>query len=274
MKIFKYLLFLLISFFLLSCNVKNSHLLEIHYIDVGQGDSTLIKLNNKSILIDSGPNSSETALKKYLKKEKIKTIDILIATHPHEDHIGNMDMILNEFKINDVYAPYAVYSSKDFENFKKKLIENKKQINILNSNTKIEFDKNINIEIFSPTKDSYSNINDYSPIMKISHLNNSFLFTGDAEEVAEKEVLKNNLNSDVLKVGHHGSASSSSQEFLEKVTPEISIIQCGINNDFNHPHQNTLKKLTEINSTIYRTDEDGHIILQSDGNIIKKISTK
>ncbi|MGL4739982.1 MAG: ComEC/Rec2 family competence protein [Sarcina sp.] len=274
MKKIKYLIFLLITFPIISCISPNTKVLEIHYIDVGQGDSTLIKLNNKNILIDSGPNSAELNLKKYLKKEKIKTIDILIATHPHEDHIGNIDMILTEFKVNEIFAPYAIYSSKDFENFKKKLIENNKQINILKPNTTINFDPNINIEIFSPHQDSYSNINDYSPIMKISHLNNSFLFTGDAEEVAEREVLKANINSDVLKVGHHGSTSSSSKEFLEAVTPEISIIQCGINNDFNHPHQSTLKKLTEINSKIYRTDEDGHIILQSDGNIIKKISTK
>ncbi|MGL5823093.1 MAG: ComEC/Rec2 family competence protein [Sarcina sp.] len=274
MKKIKFLIFFLISLIITSCTTQIPNILEIHYIDIGQGDSTLIKLNNKNILIDSGPNSSEKTLRQYLKKEKIKNIDLLIATHPHEDHIGNMDMILNEFKINEVFAPYAMHTSKDFENFKKKLIENNKQINILNANTKIEFDKNINIEIFSPTKDSYSNINDYSPIMKISYLNNSFLFTGDAEEIAEQEVLSSNIDSDVLKIGHHGSSSSSSKEFLEKVTPKISIIQCGINNEFNHPHQSTLKKLTEINSKVYRTDEDGHIILQSDGNTIKKISTK
>lgn len=244
----------------------------VHFIDIGQGDSTLINVNNKNILIDSGPNSAESDLISYLKKNKIKKLDYLITTHPHEDHIGNIDSILKTFKVENFLAPKAIYDSKDFKNMIIALKEKNMNIDILSNNSsKINLGENIKVDIFSSKSTNHENINNYSPLIKISFINTSFLFTGDAEEELEQELLDNNIDSDVLKVGHHGSSTSSSESFLSKVSPNISVISCGINNKFNHPTKETLDKLKNIDSTIYRTDEDGTIVLVSNGSkIIKK----
>ena len=265
-----FILMLLLSFSFINC-ISNNDLLKIHYIDIGQGDSTLIEYNSKVLLIDSGPNSSEEKLSKYLKKHNIKTIDYLIATHPHEDHIGNMDFLIKNFKVNQFLMPKALYKSNDFKDLIKSLKQKNLDINVISSTTKniIDLGNSIKIEFFTPNT-TYENLNNYSPIMKLTYKKTSFLFTGDAEKEVENEVLNKDIDSDVLKVGHHGSSSSSTHAFLEKVTPKISIISCGINNNFKHPHKTTLNNLENIGSKIYRTDEDGTIILTSDGNIINK----
>ncbi|MGL4763243.1 MAG: ComEC/Rec2 family competence protein [Sarcina sp.] len=269
-KIIKFIFIFLLIFNFQSCTINNN-LLEVHFIDIGQGDSTLIKFNSKILLIDSGPNSSEEKLITYLKKNNVTTIDYLIATHPHEDHIGNIDAILKNFNIKKFFSPKVLYKSKDFTNMISTL--NKENLDIVTLNPNLSHDilisEDIHLEIFSPAK-TYENINNYSPIIKLTYFNNSFLFTGDAEKEAEASVLSSNIDSDVLKVGHHGSSSSSSMEFLEKVTPSISVISCGIDNSFNHPHKQTLENLEEIQSQIFRTDEDGSIILISDGTKIEQ----
>lgn len=266
------ILFSFCSFY--SCSSPSK--LEIHFIDIGQGDSTLIKYENKNILIDSGPNESEEFILEYLKKENIKKIDYLIATHPHEDHIGNMDTIIDSFNVTEFLAPKVIYESNDFKNMLKELKSKKLDIKILNENSKhIYISSDAYLEFLSPTKDSYENTNNFSPIIKLTHNNNKFLLTGDAEIEAEIDILSKDIDSDVLKVAHHGSSSSSNKKFLEKVTPSISVISCGINNKFNHPHEVTLESLKSLESKIYRTDEDGSIVLYSDGEtIIKKDQKK
>ncbi|WP_066873830.1 ComEC/Rec2 family competence protein [Clostridium mediterraneense] len=272
----KFIIILLAIPFLIfiSCNNSkaNNDLMFVHFIDIGQGDSTLINVNNKNVLIDSGPNSAESDLISYLKKNKIKKLDYLITTHPHEDHIGNIDSILKTFKVENFLAPKTIYDSKDFKNMIVALKEKNMNIDILSNNSsKINLGENIKVDIFSSKSNNHENINNYSPLIKISFINTSFLFTGDAEEELEQELLDNNIDSDVLKVGHHGSSTSSSESFLSKVSPNISVISCGINNKFNHPTKETLDKLKSIESTIYRTDEDGTIVLVSNGyKIIKK----
>jgi competence protein ComEC len=269
-KLIKIIISITLSFLFASCN-SNSNQLIIHFIDVGQGDATLLEFNEKTLLIDSGPNIAEEKISKYLKKNNITTINYLIATHPHEDHIGNIDYILENFKVKNFLAPKVLYESQDFTNMIKKLQAENLKINVISGSTKniINLDASINIDFFSPNK-KYENTNNYSPIIKLTHGNNSFLFTGDAEKEVELSILHKNLDSDVLKVGHHGSASSSTKEFLDIVTPKISIISCGINNQFNHPHSQTLENLNFQDSLIYRTDEDGTIILASNGKNIKK----
>lgn len=271
-KFLLFLSFIIVSLMLFSCSNKKNEILNIHFIDIGQGDSILIEIHNKTLLIDSGPNDSEDKILKYLKSKNINKLDYLIATHPHEDHIGNMDAILNNIDVKKFLAPFVLYESTDFNNMILALKENNLTIDILSINNKqIKLDDNVIIEIFSPSNQNYENINNYSPIIKLSHFENSFLFTGDAEELIESEVLNFDIDSDVLKVGHHGSTTSSSIEFLNKVSPEISIISCGINNKFNHPSKSTLENLSNINSSIYRTDEDGTIVLSSNGfKIIKR----
>lgn len=263
------LLFTLTS--IISCN-SIENLLKIHYIDVGQGDAILIEYKSQNLLIDSGPNTSQDKLNKYLKKNNIKTINYLLATHPHEDHIGNMDFLIENFSVKTFLMPKVIYESSDFTNLIKSLKKNNLDITIIDTTTEenINLGDNIQFEIFSSTT-KHENLNNYSPIIKLTHYDTSFLFTGDAEEEAETQVLMKNIDSDVLKIGHHGSSTSSTLPFLEKVKPDISIISCGINNDFNHPHKSTINNLKSINSQVYRTDEDGTIVLVSNGRtIIKK----
>ena len=264
------LIFTFLSISLTSCS-RSNNLLQVHFIDIGQGDATLIEYNNINLLIDSGPNSSEEKLLKYLELNNINKIDYLIATHPHEDHIGNMDAILKNIEVEKFLAPKSIYETEDFYNMIKELKNNNLKIDILKKDSnQINIDSNIVLEILSPLKENYENTNNFSPIIKLTHQNNSFLFTGDAEIDAEEEVLNLDIDIDVLKVGHHGSSSSSSTEFLNATTPEISVISCGIQNQFSHPHKQTLDTLNNINSKIYRTDEDGTILLISDGLKISK----
>lgn len=287
------ILLLLLSTFLISCsdnlnnttnnvanntiskNTSNSGML-VHYINVGQGDAELIQVNGKNMLIDAGPRSNEKDIISYLNKLKIKKLDYVIATHPHEDHIGNMANIINRFEIGKFYAPKAESSTRTFENMVKALKRKNLKINVIKEGTStIDLGKNTKVLVFSPKADGYgkkTNLNNYSPIMKVIYGNTSFLFTGDAETVEENYVLEKNYNlkADVLKLGHHGSSTSTSEKFLKAVNPSIAIVSCGINNTYGHPHKETVKKLQKYKIKVYRTDKNGTIVLQSNGKAITK----
>lgn len=260
------------NFLNINSKVSPSNKLIVHYIDVGQGDCILVQVNNKNLLIDSGPSSNREDLLSYFKKLNINKLDYLIATHPHEDHIGNMDTIIKRFKINNFYAPKITNTSLSFENMINALIDKCLKIKILKSGTNnINLGLNTKVEIFSPKEDIISdNFNDYSSVIKISFYNTSFLFTGDAENFTENYLISNNYNlkSDVIKIGHHGSSTSSSLNFLKAVNPSIAIISVGKNNKYDHPSAQTLTYLKDMNIDTYRTDLNGTIILSSNGNII------
>lgn len=267
---------LIILLFQCSINTKenniqiNKNTLQVHFIDVGQGDSILIQVNNKNLLIDSGPNKSEDKLKKYLKKLNISKFDYIIATHPHEDHIGNMSYIINNFHVLNFYAPKVENSTKAFETMVESLIRKDLKIKVLKANIKsIDLGKNIVVDVFSPSSNSYEDLNNYSPIVKISYGNTSFLFTGDAEELSENEVLNAgfDLKCDVLKIGHHGSSSSTSEKFLKASNPSIAVISVGEDNTYGHPTDTVLSRLKE--TKIYRTDINGNIVITSDGLSLK-----
>lgn len=267
---------LIILLFQCSINTKetniqiNKNTLQVHFIDVGQGDSILIQVNNKNLLIDSGPNKSEDKLKKYLKKLNISKFDYIIATHPHEDHIGNMSYIINNFDVLNFYAPKVENSTKSFETMVESLIRKDLKIKVLKANIKsIDLGKNIVVDVFSPLSNSYEDLNNYSPIVKISYGNTSFLFTGDAEELSENEVLNAgfDLKCDVLKIGHHGSSSSTSEKFLKASNPSIAVISVGEDNTYGHPTDTVLSRLKE--TKIYRTDINGNIVITSDGLSLK-----
>ncbi|ELC8441538.1 MBL fold metallo-hydrolase [Clostridium perfringens] len=246
----------------------------IHYIDVGQGDSALVQSNNKNLLIDAGPPDSSDTLVKYLKNLGIKNIDFVVATHPHADHIGGMQSILKEFNVSYFCAPKVTENTDIFRNMIKTLKEENISINTLSySNSHpIDLGKNTKVEIYSPSNNEYDNINNYSPLLRIYYGETSFLFTGDAEAKVEMEVLKlnKNLKSDVLKVGHHGSITSTTDSFLKEVSPNIAIISSALDNSYGHPSPQILNKLLDNKIKIFRTDEDGTIILSSDGKSIKK----
>jgi competence protein ComEC len=244
----------------------------VNYIDVGQGDSILIQTNDKTMLIDAGPKENEDKLLTYLKKLNIKKLDYVVTTHPHEDHIGGMTSVIKDYSIGKFYAPKVTTTTKTFQNMILALKDKNLKINILKPGmgSDINLGENTKVEVFSPNSEKYEDLNNYSPIIKVSYGRNSFLFTGDAEKLEEKEVLQKNydIKADVLKVGHHGSSSSTGKDFLSKVSPSIAVISCGKGNDYGHPHKETLKTLEQLKVKVYRTDLSGTIVITSDGNNI------
>lgn len=267
---------LIISLFQCSVNSKenaienNKNTMKVHFIDVGQGDSILIQVNNKNLLIDSGPSESEDNLVKYLKAQNISKFDYIIATHPHEDHIGNMSYVINNFDVSTFYAPKVENSTKAFETMVESLVRKNLKIKVLKANVKsINLGENVIVDVFSPTSNTYEDLNNYSPIIKISYGDTSFLFTGDAEELSENEVLNAgfDLKCDVLKIGHHGSSSSTSEKFLKACNPSITVISVGKDNTYGHPTNSVLSRIKE--TTIYRTDINGNILIISDGLSLK-----
>ena len=266
----------ILSFFLLSELLKNKNYsinpneMKVHFIDVGQGDSILVQVNDKNLLIDSGPKSEKKKLVDYLDSLYIPEFDYVIATHPHEDHIGNMSYIINNYKIINFYSPKAQNNTSAFESMAESLARKNIKIMILKTDTNsINLGENTLVEVLSPNLNSYDNLNNYSPVIKISYGNNSFLFTGDAEESIEKELSSKsfNLKSDLLKIGHHGSSTSTSEIFLEKVNPKITVISVGKDNTYGHPTKETLENIK--NTRVFRTDLDGSIVVISDGESLK-----
>ena len=247
--------------------------MKVHYIDVGQGDATLVQVNGKNLLIDAGPNKSADSLVEYIKGIGVTTIDHVIATHPHEDHIGGMDEIFDAFEVKNFYSPKVEHTTKTFEKMINAVTNEGLKITTIKAGdgSKIDLGDGTKVEIFSPVDDKYNELNDYSPIMKITFGENSFLFTGDAEKLVEKQVIANGENSDadVLKVGHHGSTTSSSEDFIKEVSPDIAVIPVGEGNDYGHPHKEILELLEKNNINLLRTDFEGTIILESDGENIK-----
>ncbi|MGL4772336.1 MAG: ComEC/Rec2 family competence protein [Clostridium sp.] len=272
-KLYSLLTIIIIAFNIIGCNSKNfNDEFTVHYINVGQGDCILIEVNNKTLLIDAGPKEERNNVISYLNKESIKKLDYIIATHPHEDHIGNMSEVIKNYDVGDFYAPKITNTTKSFERMVDALKDKNKKINVIKEGTdSIDLGKNTKVKVFSPSIDKYDNLNNYSPIIKIEYGDTSFLFTGDAEKEVEDYVLKfkDELNCDVIKLGHHGSSSSSSPNFIKQVSPSTAIISCGKDNKYGHPHKETLSTLQKYDINYFITVEEGSIIVKSDGKKIK-----
>ena len=240
--------------------------LLIDFIDVGQADSILIRDQDTVMLIDAGTNEAGETVVSYLENLGITKIDYLIGTHPHEDHIGGLDDVINNFEIGQIYMPQIETTTKTFEDVLE-AIENKNlTVTSPSKGDEIELSQAVATFMTEPILDE-DNLNLSSLVIRLEFGNNSFLFMGDAEEENEESISW--LKTDVLKVGHHGSSTSSSESFLEQVQPQYAIIMAGKDNSYGLPTQETLNKLSSIGSQIYRTDEDGTIQLISDGNTIK-----
>ncbi|AWH78173.1 ComEC/Rec2 family competence protein [Clostridioides difficile] len=263
-----FLSILIIISLLIGCDKKS--LLSIHMIDVGQGDSILVQTpTNKNILIDGGDEDSENIIISYLRQKRIKTIDIIIATHPDSDHIGSLDNVIKKFNVNSIYMPEQSTDSEAYQNLINSCTDKNLSIQHLYKNDVLNIDNNINIYVLSPSYiQEESNLN--SIVFKLTFNDNSFLFMGDAEEENEKEILHsfklNNIN--FIKIGHHGSNSSSSLEFIKKISPDIAAISCGYKNQYGHPHRKVIDNLKQNHVSIYRTDRIGDIVFYSDGEII------
>lgn len=266
----KKLFFLTVIIITLLTGCGKNSLLEVHIIDVGQGDSILIKTPDKmNILVDGGTEDSSLVIKKFLKQQKVKKLDFIIATHPDTDHIGSLDSIINKFNVSDLYMPNLQVDSDSYYN----LIESCKNNNItpkfLSKGNIITLDNNIKLTVLSP---SYTHIdnNSNSIVFKLDYMNKSFLFTGDCTKENEMEIINEyNLEDiDFLKVAHHGSKNSSSSEFLKEVSPDVAAISCGYRNQYGHPHKETINRLIDENVSIYRTDKQSHLSFYSDGSTI------
>lgn len=248
--------------------IDTTALLSVHFLDVGQGDSTFIVLpDGKTMLIDAGESEYADSIVNYIKNQGFNSIDYLVATHPHSDHIGGMAKVIDNFNIKSIYMPKASTTTKTFENLLVtiknsglKVDTAKAGVNIFNSN-------DLTISMVAPNNDSYDDLNNYSAVVKLTYKNNTFLFMGDAEELSENEITAN-VKADVLKVGHHGSSTSTSQNFLNKVSPKYAVISAGKNNSYGHPTETTLNKLKSAGVTTYITYKDGTTIFKSNGTNI------
>lgn len=248
--------------------VSNPNNLIIHYVDVGQGDCILIGQNNEYVLIDAGNNEDGELLVDYFKQLGIEKFKYVIGTHAHEDHIGGIDNIINNFELEHFYMPDVITTTKTFEDVLDALLAKKKAFETPNIGDTFKLN-DASFEVLYLGKDK-SDLNNTSIVLKLTYKNTSYLFMGDATSKVEKILLDNkaNLKSDVLKVGHHGSQYSSTPAFLKQVSPSYAVIQVGENNDYDHPKQITLNKLEKIKTLTYRTDKHDTIILTSDGENI------
>lgn len=241
--------------------------LNVYFFDVGQADSILISNNDTNMLIDAGNNEDGELLTKYIKEElNINKIDIVIGTHPHEDHIGGLDDIINNFEIETIYIPEVISISRTFEDVINAIEENDLSISVPEINEEFKLGE-ADFKVLYTGKDE-KDLNNSSIVLKMTYGNHNYLFTGDATEKVEKIILNKNIKADVLKVGHHGSSYSSSQEFLDKVQPKYAIISCAKKNSYNHPSEETLYRLNKVNAKVYNTMDLGTILLTSDGQSI------
>lgn len=275
---------------------------KVHYIDVGQGDSELIQFpDGKNMLIDTGETSARNNLVKYLDALSITTIDYFVLTHPDTDHIGNAVTIFEQYDVINVYIPtiystyerdnglcekdYRIKETKSWRNVIEAMYKEKettlKSINYSFDGLKIEAE-NYSVDFYSPLSTKYNEWNSYSPIMIANICNVKYMFVGDANFESEEEFLDhyssevatNIFDCDVLKVGHHGSETSTSADFLSAVKPEYSIISCGKDNKYKHPRSETLQRLEDVNSTIMRTDLQGSIVFgEGENNIVASQSS-
>lgn len=242
--------------------------LSVHFIDVGQGDCTLIMCDGHSMLIDAGESDQGDKVVEYLKAQEITNLDCVIGTHPHSDHIGGLRAVVeSDIKIDKLIMPKIpdeqVPTSYTYTKLLKAIIN--KGLTVTRADDSTFNLGSAVINTYTPKK-TYKNLNDYSVTTKIIHGNNSFLVTGDLGKQSEKELIDRgcDLSAKVLQVGHHGSKESSTKQFLKKVNLSYAVIQCGAGNSYGHPHSEALERISKYTTEIYRSDKDGTIVFESD----------
>ena len=247
---------------------QKENLLSVNFVDVGQGDCTVILLpDGKTIMIDAGENGHEEEVFEFLDRNGIKKIDYLVATHPHSDHIGGLYEVVCEYEIGEVYMPKTYHITNTYLDLLEAIDEKNLVINTaLVGKTIIDSD-NLKAYFISPYNLYYDNLNNYSAVLRLEYFDNSFLFCADIEKEIEEALLGDgaDVDCDVLKVAHHGSSTSSTVKFLKEASPEISVISCGKNNDYGHPHNESLQTITNNSGTVLRTDEMGNVRIITDG---------
>ncbi|MPM69212.1 ComE operon protein 3 [bioreactor metagenome] len=247
-------------------------------LDVGQGDAILIRTAKEVVLVDSGDISTRDKLVKYIQSQGIKTIDKVIITHPHADHLGGMPGVLNSFTVKQIYDSGLTTTTALYRQYLTAIQKKDIPFTVVNPGNQIDIGEGIVLRVLAPEKPFIANseLNNNSIVLKLAYGNFSMLLTGDAEREGEMRIMKTygtELKSTVLKAGHHGSSTSSTASFLKKVAPEAIIISVGQNNDYHHPHPSVMKRYNDLKAKLYRTDTDGTVTVTSDGqtyNIAKE----
>ena len=246
--------------------------LEVHFINVGQGDATLVRTpSGKNMLIDAASRSKSGQLMEYLKKQGIQKLDVVIATHPDEDHIGGMADVIKKYDIGTFYMPNKMHNTQTFEHMLLLLKKEEVTVSEALAGDSIPLDDDMDLLVLNPENKDYPNNNAFSIACRLSYGDTSFLFTGDIEAINEYAMINNfanQLESSVIKLSHHGSSSANSPDFLRAVDPIAAIASCGYNNQYKHPNDSVLRSLRALGIPLYRTDLQGTIIFFSDGSKI------
>ena len=244
--------------------------LEVCFIDCKQGDAILIKTpEDKYMLVDGGKPEEGENISEFLRNQGVKQLAVVVGTHPHSDHIGGLAQIINNFSVEKVYLPRVTHNTTTFEALLKAIKGKNLKISTARKGVEIPLE-GIQARFIAPVGENYEDLNNYSAVIRIDYGDISFILTGDAAEFSEKEMLGSGekLKADVLKVGHHGSSGSTCPAFLKAVAPQYAVIMCGADNDYGHPHRETLAALEAAGVKVYRTDLNGTIIMTSDGHSI------
>jgi len=242
----------------------------VHFIDVGQGNATLIQSRDHAVLIDGGEPRYGQQILAYLRNAGVQRLDYVVATHPHSDHIGGLIHVLGNLDVGRVAMPDATHNTVAFENFLAAIENHDIPVTFPAAGGRLSAGF-IQLDVLAPTAGSHTDLNNASIVLRMEHGYTSFLFTGDAESVSEQRMVNNGLplQSMVLLVGHHGSRTSTTQVFLDAVDPMVAVISAGANNIHGHPHRDVVDRLNAAGIRILRTDERGHILFTTDGNNLR-----
>lgn len=242
--------------------------LEVHFIDVGQADAALVACDGRYMLIDGGNAEDSDLIYSYLERRGVRHLDLMVASHAHEDHIGGLSGALNCATVDTALCPVTEYNSKVFQNLVKYLEAQGKALTVPEPGDRFNLGS-ARVEILGPVEE-YDETNDTSIVLRIDYGDTSFLFTGDMEKGAEADLIESgaNLRATVLKAGHHGSDTSSGYQFLREVMPRYAVISVGEGNKYGHPSDEVLSRLRDAGTEVYRTDMQGHIIASSDGRSV------
>lgn len=252
--------------------------IQVHILDVGQADSILIKTDDKTVLIDAGENENAVDVYKYLMAHDVEKIDILIGSHPHSDHIGGLDYIIEKLPVDTIIMPKIpdeiVPTTKTYTDVLTIILEQGKKITQPIVNKTYDLGGGASLTLLAPNAE-YSDLNNMSIVSRLDFGEASFLFTGDSSKEAENDIMRLGLDVDVdiLSVAHHGSNSSSTDTYLEKIAPMLSVISVGIDNSYGHPHKEVIKRLSAYGE-IYQTSVMGDIIFTTDGKTINITTEK
>lgn len=251
---------------------------KVHFFDVGQGDCTLISANGKNILIDAGENDQAERVVNYLKDQSIDKIDILIGTHPHSDHIGGMDAVVNQFSVGEIILPKLsdaqTPTTKTYLDLLTAVADKGVKVRRATPGDTIDIGGG-KLEILGPLSE-YTDLNNMSVVSRFVYQNASFWIAGDCSKEAEADLLAQGkvTQTNVYKVSHHGSSTASSQKFLDQLQPDYCVISLDADNSYGHPHKEVMNRLNKMNTTVYRTDLNGTVTAQTDGSTIQFTTEK